>query len=329
MKSRRKLIIAAGVVALATPLGICAQSQGKVWRIGVLASGGQESAGHLYDAFTQGLRDLGYVEGRNIVIERRFAEGRADRLPALAAELVQAKVDVIFAPNTVAVQAAKQVAGEIPIVFASVDDPVGSDFVVSLAKPGRNITGLSSIQNELSAKRLQLLKDAFPKISRVAVFISPHESISAVQLAEVQRAAQVLGLAIFSVELRGREDFAHALASVRKGRADSMYALESGVNFYNRKLLVELAAQARLPAVYPTKDYMESGGLMSYGTKSGEALFRRAATYVDKILKGARPGELPVEQPTEFVLSVNKKTAKTLGLKVPNSILLQATNIIE
>lgn len=329
MNKRRKLVIALGAGALTAPFASFAQQKGKVWHVGILASGSSASAGHLYDAFTQGLRELGYVEGKNISIERRFAEGNVDRLPALAAELVQAKVDVIFAPNSVAVQAAKRVAGAIPIVFASVDDPVASDFVVSLARPGRNITGLSNIQHELSAKRLQLLKETFPKISRVAVFISPSEPISAVQFAEVRRAAQVLGMEILSIEVRNRDDFDQALAQLRKGHADSMFSLDTGINFHNRRLLVELAARGRLPAIFPAGDFVESGGLLSYATISGEAQFRRAASYVDKILRGAKPADLPVQQPTKFELVINMKTAKALGIKFPNAILVRATKVIE
>jgi putative ABC transport system substrate-binding protein len=327
MRTRRILLLSAPLLGLlAWP--VAAQSS-KVWRVGILASGSPASSGHLYNAFVQGLQERGYVEGRNVLIERRFANGDIDRLPALASELVQAKVDVIFAPNTVAVQSAKQVAGDLPIIFVSVDDPVGSGFVESLAHPGRNITGFATIQNEISAKRLQILKEAFPKTTRVAVFVTPKEPISSVQLSEVQRGAKLMGMEVFPVEVQQRKDFEPALAALRKSRAQAIYSLETSVNFANRNMLIELAAKAKLPAVFPTTDYVRSGGLMTYSGVSGEALFKRASYYVDKILKGAKPADLPVEQSSVFALTINMNTARAQGIKIAEPVLLRADQLIE
>jgi putative ABC transport system substrate-binding protein len=301
----------------------------KVSRVGILASGSPTSSGHLYEAFVKGLQEFGYVEGRNIVIERRFANGDISRLPALAAELVQAKVEVIFAPNTVAVQSAKEATSIIPIVFASADDPVGSGFVVSLARPGRNITGFASMQTELSAKRLQILKEAFPKISRVAIFISSKEPISSVQLEEVTRAAKLLGLEIFTIEVGQSKDVEPALATLRKRKADAMYPLETSINFTNRNLLIEIASKAKMPAIFPTTDYVRSGGLMTYSGINGEVLFKKASSYVDKILKGAKPADLPVERSSVFALTINMNTARNLGVKIAQPLMLRADQLIQ
>ena len=326
---RAFLLAAAAWPVLAVPLASFAQQQ-KVYRVGMLSTASTTTAGHMFDAFIQGLRELGYVEGKNILIERRFAEGNVDRLPALAAELVQQKVDVIFASNTPTTKAAKQMTGTIPIVFVNVTDPVGSGFVASFARPASNITGISNFNIELSAKRLQLLKEAFPKISRVAVFASSdsRESATFAQVAEAERAAKALRIEVLLTDLQRRDDLERELALVRKWRADSLYFVDAPKNFFNRKLLVEFASKTRLAAVCPAKEYVEAGGLMSYGA-SFEAQYRRAATFVDKILKGAKPGDIPVEQPTKFELVINMKTAKALGIKFPNSILVRADNVIE
>ena len=327
MMKRRKLLIALGAGALAASLASFAQQQQKVYRVGILGTGTAASFSSYYEAFSQGLGELGYVEGKNISIERRFADGNPDRLPALAAELVQQKVDVIFASNTSSVQAARQVTGTIPIVFAVVGNPIGAGFVASLARPGGNITGASGIQWELSAKRLQILKEAFPNVSRVAVVVSS-EPVVATQFAEVQRAAKILGMEVMSIEVRRRDDFEQGFTLLRKWRADSIYVAESPTNAFNSKLLAEFAAKIRLPAAYASKQYVEAGGLMSYGANY-EALYRRAATYVDKILKGAKPADLPVELPTKFELVINMKTAKALGIKIPDAIRLRADEVIE
>jgi putative ABC transport system substrate-binding protein len=328
MKTRRSFLIALSWFCVLASLDASAQA-GKVWRVGILASGSIASSGHLYNAFVEGLGDHGYVEGRNVLIERRFANGELQRLPALAAELVQARVDVILAPNTVAVQSARQAASEIPIVFVSVDDPVGSGFVASLARPGGNITGFATLQTEISAKRMQILKEAFPGISRVAVFVTPQEPISHVQFDEVLRAAKLLGINAFPLEARRGGDPDAILANLRRRRADAIYSLETSVNFANRRLLIDLAARAKLPAMFPTTDYVRSGGLMTYSGISGEALFKRAAYYVDKILKGAKPADLPVEQSSVFALTINLSTAKGLSTKIAEPVLLRADRLIE
>jgi putative ABC transport system substrate-binding protein len=278
-------------------------------------------------AFRRGLSEAGYVEGQNVAIEYRWAEGQYDRLPALAADLVRQKVAVIFAPNTVAAVAAKQATGSVPIVIAVASDPIERGLIASLARPGGNITGTSSISRELNAKRLQLLKEAFPQISRMAIFASVQLN-TASMIEEIHRTARALGLESLSIHAKRRDDFEMAFVQLSEWHADSMYSAENVDNFDNRRLLVDLAARARMPAIFPTREYVESGGLVSYGTNY-EALYRRAAAYVDKILKGAKPADLPVEQPTRFELLVNMKTANALGLTIPPSILALADEVIE
>ena len=329
MITRRRLLCVLGAGALTSTLTSHAQPQNKIWRVGILRTGSPPD--YAVEAITEGLRELGYVEGKNISTELRFAHGDMARLPALAAELVQLKVDVIFAPNTPAVEAAKQVTGTIPILFCVVGEPVGSGFVSSLARPGGNMTSLTIMAPEAGAKRLQLLKDTSPRSSRVAMFrqlASIETASNALQVEELQRAAKVLGMELLPTQLGRREEFKQELELLRKWRADSIYITEHPTNWNNRKLLVEFAAAARLPAVYPSKEYTEAGGLMSYGPNYA-VLCRRTATYADKILKGAKPGDLPVEQPTIFDLVINMNTVKALGITMPQSVLLQATRVIE
>jgi putative ABC transport system substrate-binding protein len=327
MSTRRSLLLAAPMLGVL--VGPVSAQTGKVWTIGILASGSPALSGHLYQAFVQGLQERGYVDGRNIVIVWRYANGDFSRLKSLASELVQANVDVIFAPNSIAVQNAKQVAGSIPIVFCTVDDPVGSGFVESLARPGRNITGFATVQNEISAKRLQILKEAFPNTLRIAVFVSSSEPISNSQLVEVRRGAKLLGMEVFPIELQDHKGFDAVLAQLKRTRAQAIFTLATSLGFTNRDMLIELAAKTKLPAMYPTTEYL-AGGLMTYGTKLvGEALFKKASLYVEKILKGAKPGELPVEQPTEFSLVINMKTAKALNIKIADSVLQRADRLFE
>jgi putative ABC transport system substrate-binding protein len=324
--TRRQTLFALGAAALALPHLSFAQT--KVRRVCIL--GNMNASDSLLDAFTLGLRELGYVEGKNVIIERHLAEGDATRLDVLAADLVRQKPDVIFAPNSISLEAAKKAAGTIPIVFAVAGDPVGAGFVASLARPGGSITGTTNITQDLSAKRLQILKQAAPKISRVAV-LDPGDSVASIrtqQFEEVQRAAKVFGMQVLHTQLLRREDFEPVSAQLRKWRADSMYFVSSPTNTYNRALLVEFSTKMRLPAVYADKVFSELGGFISYGP-SFEALYRRAATYVDKVLKGARPADLPVEQPTKFEMVINVRTAKALGVAIPQSILVQATKVIE
>jgi putative ABC transport system substrate-binding protein len=315
---------------LFSPVAVKAQQGAKVPRIGYLAV--DRAAGpHLIEAFRQGLRDLGYVEGSNVVIEYRDAEGKFERLPALAAELVALKVDVIVAGGTPLILAAKQATRTLPIVFAAASDPVTDGLVTSLARPGGNVTGLSNIAPELVGKRLELLKQAVPGVSRVAVLWQPGatgERTEKDMLKGAEVAARALGVRLQVVEARGPADFDRAFSDMTRARADALTVLPSVMFITERRRLVDLAAKNRLPAVYPSREYVDVGGLMAYGPHVAD-LFRRAATYVDKILKGAKPGDLPIEQPTKFELVINLKTAKALGLTIPPSLLARADEVIQ
>jgi putative ABC transport system substrate-binding protein len=316
---------------LFSPVAAEAQQAAKIARIGYLTS----SLGvypHLPEAFRQGLRDLGYVEGRNLVIEYREAEGKADRLPALAAELVALKVDVIVAaPGTVATLAAKQATRTIPIVFIAAADAVSDGLVTSLARPGGNVTGLSNLAPELVGKRLELLTQAVPGVSRVAVLRLPGalgERTDKDMLKEAEAAARALGVRLQVVEARGPADIDRAFSDMTRAHAGALTVLPSNMFLREHRRLVDLAAKNRLPAVYSVREYVDAGGLMSYGANLAD-LFRRAATYVDKILKGAKPADLPVEQPTKFELVINLKTAKALRLTIPQSLLGRADHVVE
>ena len=326
---RRDAVLA--LLALGTvPFATEAQQASKVTRIGFLVTN-RAAIPRLRDAFLQGLRDRGYVEGRNVVIEYRDAEGKLDRLPALAAELVALKVDVIVAPATPATVAAKQATKTIPIVFAVVSDPVTSGLVTSLARPGGNVTGLSVLEPELVGKRLELLKQVVPGVSRVAVLWHPGavgERTEKDVLKEAEAAARALGVPLQFVEARGPADFDRAFLDMTRASAGALTVLESTVFFVERRHLVDLAAKNRLPAVYGLREFVDAGGLMAYGASVAD-LSRRAATYVDKILKGAKPADLPVEQPTKFELVINVKTAKALGLTIPQSLLGRADQVIQ
>ena len=324
MNKKRELIMALGAGALGISLTTAAQRQ-TIHRVGILITGSKSSPNLL--AFMQELRRLGYIEGQNVSIVSRFAEGNLEHLPAFAAELVAQKVDVFFSASTPGVQAARLATASIPIVFAVVSDPVGSGFVASLARPGGNITGTSNISRELSAKRLQILKEIAPKTSRVAVLTADEPQV-ALMLEQVQQAAKLLGMNILTTQVLSRNDFESVHRQLRTWRADSIDVFDSSKNLFNRKLLAEFAAQARLPAIYAQSQYVDAGGLMSYGPNY-EALYRRAAQYVDKILKGARPADLPVEQPTKFEMVINLKTAQALGLAIPQALLLSADKVIE
>jgi putative ABC transport system substrate-binding protein len=329
MERRTFMAMLTGGIVVA-PLAAEAQQAAKIARIGYLTS----SLGvnpHLPEAFRQGLRDLGYVEGRNLVIEYRDAEGKADRLPALAAELVALKVDVIVVPNTPATLAAKQATRIVPIVFAGVVDPVTSGLVTSLARPGGNVTGLSFLAPELVGKCLEQLTQAVPGVSRIAVLWQPGglgERTEKDMLKEVVVAARVLGVRLQVVEARGPEDFDRAFSEMTRARAGALTVLGSTMFLIGRRRLVDLAAKNRLPTVFSLREFVDAGGLMAYGPDLAD-LFRRAATYVDKILKGAKPADLPVEQPTKFELAINLKTAKALGLTIPQSVLGRADEIIQ
>jgi putative tryptophan/tyrosine transport system substrate-binding protein len=326
---RRQFLIAAGAL-LAAPLAAKAQQAAKVPRIGYLQLN-RAAFLHMIEAFLQGLRDLGYVEGRNLVIEYRDAEGKSERLPALAAELVALKVDVIVAANILAALAAKEATRTLPIVFTNVDDPVTSGLVTSLARPGGNVTGLSNVASELVGKRLEQLKQAVPGVDLVAALWQPGgvgERTEKDILKEAEVAARTLGVRLQFVEARGPADLDRAFSDMTRARAGALTVLGSPMFTSERRRLVDLAAKNRLPAVYSRRDFVDAGGLMSYGPNVA-VLFRRAATYVDKILKGAKPAELPVEQPTKFELVINLKTAKDLGLTIPPSVLARADDLIQ
>jgi len=326
----RRRFLAEAAALFTAPLAAEAQQAAKVARIGYLV-GDLAGRPQLLEAFRQGLRDLGYVEGRNVAIEIRDAERKLERFPALAAELVALKVDVILAGSTPHALAAKQATRTLPIVFAAADDPVGSGLVTSLARPAGNLTGLSLFAPELVGKRLEVLKQAVPGVTRVALLWQPGglgERTEQDQLKEADVAARALGVRVQFVEARGPADFDRAFSDMTRARAGALSVL-TGLMFYvERKRLVDLAAKHRLPAVYAWREGVDSGGLMSYGPDTAD-LFRRAATYVDKILKGAKPGDLPIEQPTKFELVINLKTAKALGLTIPPSLLLRADQVIE
>ncbi len=327
---RRAFIAAMTGGLLAAPLAAGAQQATKITRIGYLATGLATSP-HLTEAFRQGLRDLGYIEGRNVVIEYRSAGDKIEGLAALAAELVALKVDVIVAPDTPAALAAKQAARTLPIVFTYVADPVTSGLVTTVARPGGNVTGLSVLGPELVGKRLERLKQAVPGVSRVAVLWQPGGVVEGTEKERLKRAevaGLALGVQIQFVGVRSPEDFDRAFSEMTRAHAGALTVLPTAMLVNERKRVVELAAKNRLPAIYPWREFVDAGGLMAYGPDLADS-FRRAATYVDKILKGAKPADLPVEQPTKFELVINLKTAKALGLTIPQSLLLRADQVIE
>jgi putative ABC transport system substrate-binding protein len=320
------LAVALAVGLLVTPLAAEAQSPvGKVWRIGVLMSLYSPDA-EPPQAFRQGLRALGYVEGQNLVIDWRYGKGRDDRLPGLAAELVRLNVDLIVADVTVAVRAAMQATSTIPIVMASSADAVGGGLVSNLGRPGGNVTGNSIMLVDTSVKRLQLLKEAVPKVSRVAVLWDPATPFHRAMLREIGAAAPSLRLEPFPVAVKSRDDLGDALSEVRKGRADAVL-VSQGMSPPVRRQLLDFATKRRLPTMFLIRDYVVAGGLMSYSPSFPE-MFRHAAVFVDKILKGAKAGELPVEQPTKFELVINAKTAKALGVTISPSVLARADEVI-
>ena len=321
------LIVTLALCLLLTPLAADAQQAGKVPRIGFLFYGSPGPSPEL-DAFRQGLRELGYVEGQSITIEYRFASGRVERLPELAAELVRLKLDVIVTPATPASQAAKQATSTIPIVFAAVADAVGAGLVANFARPGGNITGFTSISAELGGKRLELLKELAPKASRVAVLYNPADRSNVLVLKELQESAPALGLTLQPLEVRGAGEFEGAFAAMTRQRAHALFGAAGILTFEHRKAVVDLAAKSRIPAMWGHRQFVEAGGLMSYAVNFYDQI-RRTATYVDKILKGRKPTDLPVEQPTKFELIINLKAAKQIGLTIPQSVLYRADKVIK
>jgi putative ABC transport system substrate-binding protein len=325
---RRTFLAGTGAVLLAAPFSVEAQQAAKVARIGYLTNH-VTSSPHLPEAFRQGLRDLGYVEGRNVVIEYRDAEGKLERLPALAAELVALKVDVIVASAYPGTLAAKNATNTIPIIMVAVADPVRMGLIASLVRPGGNITGLTLLAGtEIVGKHLELLKEAVPNLSRVAVLWNPANPMHVLRLREVEVAGRSLRVQLQILKAQGPEEFDSAFAAMTRERAGALYVVGDPMLSRHRRRLAELAAKSRLPAVYELKDHAEAGGLMAYGPSLLD-MYRRAATYVDKILKGAKPADLPVEQPTKFELVINLKTAKALGLTIPPSLLRRADEVIQ
>ena len=324
------LVAVLAVSLLAAPVAADAQQAGRVPRIGVLSLTSPSDRPPLLDAFRQRLRELGWVEGQNIVIDYRSAEGRVDRLPDLAAELVRLKVDLIVpSAGTQAATAAKNATETIPIVMIYVRDPVGTGLIASLARPGGNVTGVSgSAGLELFAKQLELLKETVPKIRRVAILSNPDNAYHQFAIREVNVAARSLGVQLQLLEARGPNEFDGAFAAMAKEHVGALLVLSDAIFNSHRTRLADLAARSRLPAAYGVRESVEAGGLMSYGPSILDS-YRQAATYVDRILKGAQPAELPVERPTKYELVINMKTAKALGLTIPQSVLLRADHVYE
>jgi len=310
------------------PLAVDAQQSGKVPRIGFLGNSTATLEANLVGPFREGLRDLGYNEGRNVLIEYRWAEGKYERFPALIAELIALKVDVIVTAGTPATLAVKKATTSVPLVMVAVGDPVGTGIVASLARPGGNITGLSSIAPELEGKRLELLRGVIPKLSHIAVLWNPANAYQVSSEKEVRAAAQVLQMKVQSLGVRTPEELDGALAAIVRERPGALLVLADRLFLHNRQRIMEFAARHRLPGVYAYRELVEAGGLMSFGP-SYAGMHRQAATYVDKILKGAKPADLPVEQPTTFELVINLKTAKALGVKIPQSVLIRADEVIQ
>jgi putative ABC transport system substrate-binding protein len=322
--SKKVLSLALGAMLLAPSFPVDAQPAKKVPLVSYLSPA---SAGQNAEAFRRGLRELDYAEGKNIVLEWRFAEGKLDRLPDFAAELVRMKVDVIVVAGGNAAFAAKKATSTIPIVIAAAGDPVGTGLVASLARPGGNITGLTILSPELSGKRLELLKEAVPGITRVAALVYPDNPAYALMLKETQEAARALRLQLQILEVRSPDDFDSAFRAAKKERAGALNVLSSAFFTAHRKKLLELAAKNRLPAIYHNEEFVENGGLMFYGPSIAD-LNRRAATFVDKILKGRTPADLPVEQPMKIEFIINLIAAKQIGLTIPPNVLVRADKVI-
>jgi len=326
MDDRRRFVTGLGLL-LTSPVVAHAQPARKVPRVGYLFYGSPGPSREI-DAFQQGLRELGYIEGQSIVVEYRFASGQVERYPALAAELVRMKVDVIVAAATPQALAAKQATSSIPIVFVLVADAVGAELITNLARPGGNITGLTSSSAELGGKRLELLKEMVPKASRVAVLYNPTDSSNVLILNQLRESVPSLGLVLQPLEVREAREFQGTFVAMTRQRADAMFGTPGALTFEHRKVLVDLAAKHRIPAMWGHRSFVDAGGLMSYAVNLYDQN-RQAAVFVDKILKGANPRDLPVEQPTKFELVINLPRAKWLGLTIPPSLLVRADQVIE
>jgi putative ABC transport system substrate-binding protein len=322
------LIVTLALAILLAPVVADAQPSARVPRIGYLGNSSPSLEPDLVEAFRQGLRELGYIEGQTIVIEYRWAEGEYDRFPDLVADLIRLKVDVIVTAGTPGTLAAKQATKTIPIVMAVAGDAVGAGLVASLARPGGNVTGLTTIVQDLEGKRLELLKEVVPGLSRVGVLWNPVNPVNPIIFKQTQIAAQTLGLTVQTLDVRGVEEFEDAFAILARERPDALIMITDRFLLTHRKRIVEFMAQHRLPTMYPYRELVVEGGLLSYAPSYTDS-FRRAATFVDKILKGTKPADLPIQQPTKFELVINLKTAKALGLTIPPSLLARADEVIE
>jgi ABC-type uncharacterized transport system substrate-binding protein len=325
--SKKTIIVLLVGLTLASVRLADAQQTNKVSRIGFLGAGTASALAGRLDALRQGLRDLGYIEGKNIAIEYRYADGKLDQIPRNAAELVQLKVDIIVTGGPTDTRAAKGVTSTIPIVMTNEGDPVGTGIVSSLARPGGNITGLTPLAPGLNEKRVELLKETLPRLSYVFVLRVPGNPSSAVALKETKVAARSLGIKLQIQEVKEANDLNRAFEAITKTRSDALTVIAGPFGFANRKRIVEFAANNRLPAIYYRREFVEAGGLMSYDANPND-LARRAATYVDKILKGAKPGDLPIEQPMKFEFIINLRTAKQIGLTIPPNLLARADKVI-
>jgi putative ABC transport system substrate-binding protein len=326
--TRRRLLSALATVAFAATLASIAQAQQKIDRVGFLGNSTAALEANLIGPFREGLRDLGYVEGGNILIEYRWAEGKYERFPALIAELIAQKVDVIVTAGTPATLAVKKATTSVPIVMIAVGDPVGTGIIASLRQPGGNITGLTSISPELDGKRLELLREVMPGVSRVAVLWNSASPLQVVGERRTHAAAKVLGIEVLSMGARTEEGIESVLATIAKKQPEALLVLADRLFLHHRNRIMSFAAQHRLPGVFAYRELVDAGGLMSYGP-SYAGMHRRAAYFIDRVLKGTTPADLPVERPATFDLVINMKTAKTLGLTIPKSVLLRATELIE
>src|SRR5262245_17923128 len=326
----RRIGLAVSALSVVLALHLAdAQQAPQIAKIGYLSASTPAASAHLLEAFRQGLGELGYVDGKTFVLEIRFAEGRTERLPDLARELVRLKMDVIVTATDVAVAAARQQTRTIPIVMASSTDPLGTGFVASLARPGGNVTGLSTMSPELDGKRLELLREVVPKLSRVAFLWNPEVRGAVLNYNQTEGAARSLGLQLQSVEATHAEELDRAFSAITEQRAQAVIVPSPNpVTFANRGRIVSFVQWNRLPSMYSVREYVDAGGLISYGTNVADS-YRRAATFVDKVLKGAKPADLAVEQPTKFELVINFKTAKALGLTIPQPLLLRADHAIQ
>jgi len=300
----------------------------KIPRIGYLVSGSRSSSQYQVDGFRQGLRDHGYIEDKNIVVDYRYGEGREDLLSDFAGDLIHLKVDIIVTSSTIAAIAAKKLTATIPIVLAGTGDPVATRLVANLARPGGNVTGLSGVSPELSTKQLDLIREIVPKVSRVGVLYDPRNPVNVAAWKEIEVTDTAFRIELIRLEIRDRDDYESAFTTAARKRADALLVRREPINQTYRTRIVSLAERSKLPAIYPLSQYVEAGGLMSYGIDAAD-LYRRAAAYVDKILKGAKPGELPVEQPTKFEFIINLKTARQIGLSIPPNVLARADRVIK